>query len=101
MNAARTIQLFSVAVIANGLAALLWLSPSTAEASSCGFWDTCIFENNSCLDAEAICDANAPPGCVDGGGVCIFGWDAQWYCPPWMADYAPNLEYISCWFVPE
>jgi hypothetical protein len=64
MHLKRKLQLFAIAVTANGLLALGSMTPTPAMASTCGetfFCDVCGIEG---------CQTMAPPGCTAVSGIC-------------------------------
>ena len=64
MNAARKIQLLSLAVIVNSIAALALVSVTDAQAAACGArYDCSSLTCHNPYWAQSACFANLPAGC--------------------------------------
>ena len=82
MNASRKIQLLSVGVIVNSVAALALVSATDVQAAACGArYDCTVFTCHNPQWAQSACFANLPAGCsytsalacYDGGSMsCPF-----------------------------
>jgi hypothetical protein len=82
MNALKKIQLLSVGVIINSVAAMALISATPAQAAACGNRLECTHLTcNNPFWAQSTCYANLPPGCsytaavacYEGGtGSCLF-----------------------------
>jgi len=83
MNRSVKIQLGAASVIANALAALVIMSPSSALANPCAPIATCV--NGGQCPLAAKCNALAPPGCTLTSMTCTVG------CPP------PLIK-LTCFF---
>ena len=67
MKTLRKLQLLSAVVIANGVVALLAMSPQEAQAAACESQTMC-FTSLGCYVFQYVC--SPPPGCQFVSGSC-------------------------------
>lgn len=77
METQRKVQLSAAAVVANGLAALYAIAPSTALANPCA---PIYNEESICfIDAYTYCQQRAQPGCTPTSASCSPLWTTVLY----------------------
>ena len=73
MNALRKIQLLSVGVIVNSIAALVLMSATDAQAAACGTRYECTsLDCQNPIWAQSACFANLPPDCAYTSAVACY-----------------------------